>query len=111
MSITSVYVTMDPSGQTQHNSNSSPNMNRAALIGGVISAVVTLSIIGFLMWVLWKKNRAMKAALAEHERKENEVNMAQFLPTPYPVGIPFSLYSSTPKLNRAPVVYFFLTRT
>lgn len=86
---------MDPLGPIQDNNTGSQNTNRAAIIGGVIAAVVTLcvSVIGFIMWSLWRKNRAMKAALAEHERKEDEVNMAQFLPTPYPVSIPSSLYS------------------
>ena len=101
MSITSVHV---PSGQTQDNNSGSSNTNHAAIIGGVIAAVVTLtlSVIGFFMWTLWKKNRAMKAALEEHDRKEDEVNMAEFLPTPYLVSIPSSPYSTTPDPNRFP---------
>lgn len=42
----------------------------------------------------------MKAALEEHEPKEDNVNMAQFLPTPYLVSIPSSPYSATPNLSR-----------
>ena len=99
-------------GQTQDNSSGSQNTNRAAIVGGVIAAVVTLclSIIGFIMWTLWRKNRAMKAALAEHERDEDEVNMAQFVPTPYPVSIP-SLYSATPDPIRVSLVCSFRART
>ena len=38
----------------------------------------------------------MKAVLAEREREEEEVNMAHFLPTPYPVSILSSLCSAAP---------------
>jgi hypothetical protein len=86
VSDTSVHV---PSGHTQDNNSDSSNTNHAAIIGSVVAVVVTLSlsVIGFFMWTLWKKNRAMKAALEEHEREEDEVNMSQFLPTPYLVSI------------------------
>lgn len=98
---TSVHV---PSGNTQDNNSGSPNTNRIAIIGGVVGVVVTLSLslIGFFMWTLWKKNRAMKATLEENERKEDEINMAQFLPTPYLVSIPSSPYPATPDPNRFP---------
>ena len=100
---------MGSSGQTHDSGSDSPNTNHAAIIGGAVSAVVILSIIAFLMWTLWKKNRAMKAALAEHERKEGEVNIAQFLPTPYPVCLPPSLSSSTLESNRNSIDYFSCT--
>lgn len=99
--LTSVHF---PSGNTQDNNSGSPNTNRTAIIGGVVAVVVTLSLslIGFFMWSLRKKNRAMKATLEEHERREDEINMAQFLPTPYLVSIPSSLYLATPDPNRFP---------
>lgn len=83
-----------PSGYTQDSNSSSSDTNHPAVIGSVIAAVVTLSlsIIGFLVWTLWKKNRAMKAAL---EGKEDEVKLTRFVPTPYPVSIPSSPYSTT----------------
>lgn len=83
-----------PSGYTQDNNTGSPDTEHPAIIGSVIAAVVTLSlsVIGFFMWTLWKKNRAMKTALGG---KEDEVKLTQFLPTPYPVSIPSSPYSAT----------------
>ena len=94
VSVTSAHV---PSGYTQDNSGDSSNTNHSATIGSVIAVVVTLSlsVIGFFMWTLWKKNRAMKAALEGRPPKEDDVN--QFLPTPYLVSIPSSLY---PDLSR-----------
>ena len=80
-----------PSGYTQDNNSESSATNHPALIGSVVAAVVTLSlsIIGFFIWNLWKKNRAMK------EGKEDKVKLTPFLPTPYPVSIPSSPYSAT----------------
>lgn len=87
VSISSIFITVAPTGQVDTTSAPKSKPNVGAIVGGSLGGIFGISLFLFVIFYLMRANRKMKRELAEHEAKESAMDRVDMTPVPYTVSL------------------------